>query len=119
MAEGSRRLAALEAFAPPSGTAPAPEVRRSGRQRILFENLDAIGLEELPDVAHELRTLRRILDLNKRLSRAQSEDELHDVFLAGAPTLAAAERACLVGPADGDGVTIVRSRDAGGDVVAE
>jgi len=120
MSEGSRRLSALEGFAPASvAPAAAAEPRRTGRPRILFENLDAIGLEELPDVAHELRTLRRILDLNKRLARAQHEDELLDALLDGALTLVAAERACLVGPAQGDGVTIVRSRDPGGDVVGD
>jgi DNA-binding NtrC family response regulator len=120
MSEGSRRLSALEGFArePAVEAAAAVEPRRSARPRILFENLDAIGLEELPDVAHELRTLRRILDINKRLARAKDEDELLDSLLDGALTLAAAERACLVGPAEGDGVTVVRSRDPGGDVGA-
>jgi DNA-binding NtrC family response regulator len=118
MSEGSRRLSALEGFtAPPPEDPPAEP--RSRRPRILFENLDTIGLEELPDVARELRTLRRILDLNKRLARAAGEDELLDAFLDGALSLAGAERALLLGPADGGGVTLLRSRDPGGDADAQ
>jgi DNA-binding NtrC family response regulator len=117
MSEGSRRLSALEGFAGAPAAETTAEPRR-GRPRILFENLDAIGLEELPDVAHELRTLRRILDLNKRLARAAGEDELLDAFLDGALSLAGGERALLVGPADGGGVTVLRSRDSGGDAAA-
>jgi DNA-binding NtrC family response regulator len=117
MGETSRRLSALEGFAPAASAAPA-EPRPAGRPRILFENLDAIGLEELPDVAHELRTLRRILDLNKRLAHAKDEAELYGALLDGALTLAGADRAFLVGPADDGGVTVVRARDAGGDAPA-
>jgi len=118
MTEGSRRLSALEGFAPPTPSS-GPASRRAGRPRILFENLDEIGLEELPDVAHELRTLRRILDLNKRLARAASEDDLLDALLDGALTLAAAERASLVGPGESDGVVVVRARDVGGEVAGD
>jgi DNA-binding NtrC family response regulator len=114
MPEGSRRLSALEGFSAPPPDSPPAEARR-GRPRILFENLDTIGLEELPDVARELRTLRRILDLNKRLARAAGEEELLDAFLDGALSLAGAERALLLGPSDGAGVTVLRSRDAGGE----
>ena len=114
MPEGSRRLSALEGFSSVPGTETPAETPRAGRPRILFENLDTIGLDELPDVAHELRTLRRILDLNKRLARAQSEDQLLDAFLDGALSLVAAESALLIGPAEQEGVSVLRSRDAGG-----
>jgi serine/threonine-protein kinase PknK len=115
--DSPRRLSALEGFS--SAPSEAPVERKSGRPRILFENLDSIGIEELPDVAHELRTLRRILDLNKRLARAKDEDELLDAFLDGALTLGGAERAFLVGPGDDAGVVIVRARDAGGEVAKD
>src|SRR5262245_52962021 len=117
MAEGSRRLSALEGFAPaPAAATPA---RRAGRPRILFENLDDIGLEELPDVAHELRTLRRILDLNRKLARATDEGALLDAFLDGALALSGAERAFLLGAGEGDATCVLRSRDRGGQRVAE
>jgi hypothetical protein len=118
MADSSRRLSTLEGFAPAGAPlAPAEPARRT-RPRILFENLDAIGLDELPDVAHELRTLRRILDLNKRLARCEGEEALYDTFLDGALSLAAAERVFLVGPGDGDAIVVLRSRDLGGVPVA-
>ena len=120
MTEGPRRLTTLEGFAPPeSPETAAPDSGRGRRPRILFENLDAIGLDELPDVAHELRSLRRILEMNKRLARAATEDELLDSFLDGALSLAAAERAFLLGPGDGAAGTIVRSRDTAGQSVDE
>ena len=118
MAEGSRRLSSLEGFAPASAEPPAA-VRRPGRPRILFENLDDIGLEELPDVAHELRTLRRILDLNRRLARATDEDALLDAFLDGALVLSGAERAFLLGPGEADASCVLRSRDRGGQRIAD
>src|SRR5262249_38402113 len=87
--------------------------------RILFENLDDIGLEELPDVAHELRTLRRILDLNRRFARATDEDALLDAFLDGALALSSAERAFLLGPGEGDSTSVLRSRDRAGQRLAD
>jgi DNA-binding NtrC family response regulator len=117
MAEGSRRLSALDGFAP--SELPEPAARPAGRPRILFENLDAIGLEEIPDIAHELRTLRRILDLNKRLARADDATALLDAILDGALVLGRAERAFLLGAAPDGAVAVIRSRDLGGGVVAE
>src|SRR5687767_9469612 len=104
--QASRRLSSLEGFSPQAaqaaqkGEVGEAEEKARGRPRILFENLDTIGLSELPDVAHELRTLRRILDLNKRLARCDGEEALLDAFLDGALSLAAAERVFLVGPAE-------------------
>ena len=91
------------------------------RPRILFEDQEDERLGELPDVAHELRTLRRILDLNKRLARAEGEEALLDALLDAVLPLARAERAFLLaagGPGATVGVKVVRSRDVAGDPVA-
>ena len=88
------------------------------RPRIVLEDLASEAPEELPDVGREIRTLRRILELNKRLARCDTEDAFVDAALDGALALLASERAFLLAP-DGDGaVRLVASRDLAGECPA-
>ena len=81
----------------------------------MLEDLAPDVPDELPDVAREIRTLRRILELNKRLARIDDEAPFLDAFLDGANALLASERAWLLAP-DGTGsVRAVCSRDLAGE----
>jgi DNA-binding NtrC family response regulator len=86
-----------------------------GRRRIVLEDLAPDVPEELPDVAREIRTLRRILDLNKRLARIDEEPPFLDAFLDGANALLGSERAWLVAPDGRGSVRVVRARDLSGE----
>jgi len=124
--EPRSRLAALGAFASAAdssdtgdgdgadGGEPAPGGALELRSRLALEELTEISPEELPDVAHELRTLRRILEVNKRLARAPDEETLLEGFLDAANALAGSERAFLLAADEEGGVAVLRSRDLAG-----
>ena len=74
--------------ADPAASVPA-------RRRIVLEDFASVVPEEFPDVAREIRTLRRILELNKRLARMDEEAAFLDAFLDGAiALLASGARGC-------------------------
>ncbi|MCE9634149.1 MAG: sigma-54-dependent Fis family transcriptional regulator [Planctomycetes bacterium] len=97
------------------GGAGGPGSSPPGRPRIVLEDLAAEALDELPDVAREIRALRRILELGKRLTRIDEEGAFLDAFLEGANSVAGSERAFLVAPDGAGGAHVVRSRDLAGE----
>jgi DNA-binding NtrC family response regulator len=121
------RLAALGAYA---DAAPPPDPVRVRRIE-LSENTGPFGHSDLDDLstpgepsdaARELRTLRRVLEVNKRLARAPTEDALLDEFLDQANALCGSERAFLLAlgdPAAGGAPAVLRSRDLSGATVPE
>jgi len=86
----------------------APLRAEDGRRRIVLDDLD-IDLDELPELSREARALRRVLEITKRLARADSESSCREAVLDAALAVVGGDRAYFVavdGSAlDGDAAT--------------
>ncbi len=110
------RLAGLARFAE-SAADDAEEIAgaiRSGGdgRRIAF---DGDGPDELPDLDHLSRSLRRILEASRRLTRAADESELRERVLDTALLLLGGDVAALVAVEGAEPLEVLCARDAAGE----
>ncbi len=93
----------------------APLVADEGRLRIVLDELDE-AIDAFPELGDVARSLRRLLEISKRLGRAAGEDDWQAALLDAALVLVGGERAALLTlPRDDAAPIVVGARDVAGD----